>query len=375
VPPQYPPYSRYGIRLFVPILLLLAVPLPRLCMAEARISAEGRVNTGWEYDDNVFESSSGKATGGAAVASLFTILKINTPAALTVLNYNLGYKDHHRLAGSDQPVAGDVLVNRLSAVGRRKLGADWSAGYGGDLKLRNVFDKNQLNLLSEEGYVRGSGHLSATRRSLVGAADLRLVYRLAVCDFQTFHTFDYVSHSPGCRLSRRLGRGRSLSAGYNYTRRSFERRINVPDGSGGLIRGDSRQIDNLHQFELGFSYTQGMLFNVSWALQRNDSNNYGFSYWNNRFTILLADRLPGKLFFNAYIFFELKRYSDETGQPLLVDILTEENDNNGAVIKLSRALSKTLEASVTASLYRNESSIRELNFRKNVIATSLTVRF
>ena len=370
-----PPYSRYGVRLFVPVLILLAALLPRFCRAEFRISAEGRVNTGWEYDDNVFESSSGKATGGAAVASLFTTLKFQTHSALTVLNYNLGYKDHHRLAGSNQPVAGDVLVNRLSGLGRRKLGADWSTGYGGDLKLRNVFDKNQLNLLSEEGYVRGSGHLSATRHNLPGAADLRFEYRLAVCDFQTFHTFDYVSHSPGCRLSRKVGRTTSLSARYNFTRRTFERTVNVPDGSGGLVWADGQQNDNLHQFELGFSYTQGMLFNVSWALQRNDSNNYGFSYWNNRFTILLADRLPGKLFLNAYLFFELKRYSDETGQPLLVDILTEENDNNGAVIKLSRPISKTLDVSVTASLYRNESSIRELNFRKNVIATSLTVRF
>ncbi len=375
MPPRYPQYSRYGVSLFVPILLLLTVLSPRYCMAAARVSAEGRVNAGWEYDDNVFENSSGKATGGAAVASLFTTLKFNSPASLTVLNYNLGYKDHHRLAGSDQTVAGDVLVNRLSAVSRRRLGGDWSAGYGGDLKLRNVFDKNQLNLLSEEGYARGSGHLSATRRFLEGVANLRLEYRITLCDFQTFHTFDYVSHSPGCRLTRRLGRGSSLSAGYNFTRRSFERQATIPDGSGGLIRSGSHQRDNLHKFELGYSYTRGLLFNVSWALLRNDSNNYGFSYWNNRFTVLLADRLPGKLFLNAYLFFELKRYSDETGQPLLVDILTEENDNNGAVIKLSRALSKKLEASVTASLYRNESSIRELNFRKNVITTALTVRF
>lgn len=372
--PSYPPYTRYAVGLFMPVLLLFSALL-QPCHTAARISAEGRFNAGWEYDDNVFESSAAKAAGGAAVTSLFTTLKMNAPGSITVLNYNLGYKDHHRLGDSDGLVAGDVLVNRLSAAGRRRLGVNWSAGYGGDLKLRNVFDKNQLNLLSEEGYLRGSGHLSATRRSLVGAVDLRLLYRLAVCKFQTFQTFDYVSHSPGLRFSRKMGRSTSLSAGYTFTRRAFERLINVPLADGSLMRIDRRQRDNLHQFELGLSYTRGMLFNVSWTLLRNDSNNYGFSYWNNRFTVLFADRLPGKLFLNAYLFFELKRYSDDTGQPLLVDILTEENDNNGAVIKLSRSLGKSLEASVTASLYRNESSLRELNFRKNVITSALTVRF
>lgn len=372
---RYPPYPRYAIGLFVSALFLLAGALPQVCDGAARISAEGRIITGWEYDDNVFEGSSGKTSGGAAVASLFTTLKMYSPGALTVLNYNLGYKDHHRIIGSGGRVAGDVLVNRLSALRRNRLAQNWSVGYGGDLKLRNVFNKNQLNLLSEEGYTRGAGHIRATRYALAGVADLRLEYRLTLCDFQTFHTFDYLSHSPAFRLSRKLGSGSSLSAGYTFTRRTFERLINVSDGSGGLTRIDRRQRDNLHQFQLGLSYTRGMLFNVSWALLRNDSNNYGFSYWNNRFTVLYADRLPGGLFLNAYLFFELKRYSDETGQPLLVDILTEENDNNGAVIKLSRVLGKQLEASVTGSFYRNESSIRELNFRKSVITFALTRRF
>ncbi|MBW7998009.1 MAG: hypothetical protein FVQ81_15870 [Candidatus Glassbacteria bacterium] len=337
-------------------------------------SAESRVNTGWEYDDNVFESSSGKTAGGAVTAALFSRLKFSSPAALTLLDYNLGYQAHHRLDSDDGLVAGDVLVNRLNAHSRRRLGGLWTAGAGGDLKVRNVYRKNRLNLLSEEGYTRGSALLTATRR-LGGNAALRLDYRLTFCNFETFTTFDYVSHSPGGKLIRRLNRNTALSFGYTYIRRGYERTVNVRAGDGSLVRGNGRQRDNLHLLEAGVSYSKGMLFNFTWALLRNDSNNYGFSYWNNRFTLLFADRLPGGLFLNAYLFFELKRYSDETGGPLLVDILTEENDNNGAVVKLSRELAGTLEASLTVALYRNESSIRELNFRKNVITSALTVRF
>ncbi len=373
--PRFPPYPRYATGLFLSALFLLICALPPVCFATTRISAEGRVNAGWEYDDNVFESSSAKTAGGAVITSLFTTLKMLSPGALTVLNYNLGYKDHHRLGGGGTPVAGDVLVNRLSAVRRSRLAENWSVGYGGAMKLRNVFRKNPFNLLSEEGYIRGSGHVRATRFALAGGADLRLEYRFTVSDFQTFNTFDYVSHSPGFRLSRKLGRSGSLSAGYTFTRRAFERLINVSDGGDALLRLARRQRDNLHQLELGLSYTRGMLLNLSWTLVRNRSNNYGFSYWNNRFTVLYANRLPGKLLLSAYLFFELKRYSDKTGRPLLVDIITEENDNNGAVIKLSRGLGRRLEASVTASFYRNESSTRELNFRKSVISSALTMRF
>jgi hypothetical protein len=361
--------------LFLTVFIPLSAMLPVYSGAAPRFSAEGRVNAGWEYDDNVFESSSGKTAGGAAITSLFTTLRLSSPGVLTVFDYNIGYKNHHRLGGSDELVAGDVLVNRLNVVSRRRLAGPWSIGCGGDLKHRNVYHKNESNLLSEEGYLRGSGHLSATRLNLAGFADLRLEYRLTSCKFQTFETFDYFSHSPGVRLTRRLTGVSSLSLGYVYTRRGFERLISRPDSSGGLAQLDHRQRDNLHQLELGFSYTRGMLFNVSWALLRNDSNNYGFSYWNNRFTLLYADRLPGKLYLNAYLFLEVKRYSDAAGQPLLVDILTEENDNNGAVIKLSRSLGSMFEVSVTASLYHNEASIRELNFRKNAVTSTLTARF
>ena len=303
MPPQKLPYLSKTVRLFFSIFVIISVAMPCAVAAASRFSAEGRINTGWEYDDNVFESSSGKTNGGAAITSLFTTFKLGSSNALTVLNYNLGYKDHHGLGDSGSLVAGDVLVNRLNVLSRRRLAGSWMMGYGGDIKYRNVYDKNELNLLSEEGYFRGSGQLNATRLKLAGQVDLRLEYRLSFCNFQTFKTFDYISHNPGVQLSRRLGQSSAVSLGYTYTRRRFDRLINVPDGSGGLAQGDSRQSDNLHQLELGLSYTRGMLFNISWALLRNDSNNYGFSYWNNRFTVFFADRLPGRLFLNAYLFF------------------------------------------------------------------------
>ena len=363
----------------VAVLLSVLCPAVRPVLlsaaGELQYSAESRINTGWELDDNVFESSEEKTTGGAATASLFSRLRINSPRTLTILNYNIGYKAHHRLDDDQSMVAGDVLVNRLSADSRRALTRNWSWGFGGDFKLRSVYRKNELNLLSEEGYSRGSGELNVTRRNLMSLADMQLEYRATFCNFETFHNFDYVSHSTGIRFRRRLSPATAMSLGYMYTRRDFERTINVRGDGGSLVPIDENQLDNLHQLELGINYARGMLLNFSWSLLRNESNNYGFSYWNNRFTLLYADRLPGALFLNAYLFFELKRYSDATGQPLLVDILTEENDNNGAVIKLSRELTSSVEASVTASLYRNESSIRELNFRKNIVSTALTFRF
>ena len=373
-----PKVTRYH-RLTAVILLSVISPVLRQTTLHAagtiQLSADSRINSGWEFDDNVFESSEGKTNGGAATASLFSRLKINSPSALTTLNYNIGYKAHHRLGGDSSMVAGDVLVNRLGADSRRALNKNWSWGFAGEFKVRNVYRKNELNLLSEEGYSRGTGQLSLTRRALAGLADMSLEYRATFCDFETFHNFDYVSHSPGVRFRRRLGSFSAASMAYTFTRRTFERTISVPGEDGDLVSVDERQLDNLHQFEIAVNYARGMLLNFSWSLLRNSSNNYGFSYWNHRFTLLFADRLPGKVFLNAYLFFELKRYSDATGLPLLVDILTEENDNNGAVVKLSRELGASLEASLTAAIYRNESSIRELNFRKSVISSALTVRF
>jgi len=177
------------------------------------------------------------------------------------------------------------------------------------------------------------------------------------------------------RLSRALAQNLEGSLQYSFTRRRYRRLINVRDPDGIIVQLTQHQLDHLHQIDFTASYTRRRLVNFTWSVQRNDSNNYGFSYWNNRFSLLFAEKLPLDFFLNAYLFFELKRYSDKVDEPILVDIITEENDNNGVIAKLSRPLNETFEAALTLSLYRNESSIRELNFRKNLLNFALTCRF
>ena len=134
------------------------------------------------------------------------------------------------------------------------------------------------------------------------------------------------------------------------------------------------QRDNLHQIDLALSWRRAWLATLIYTLQHNGSNNYGFSYWNNRFSLLHGRRLPGEIYLNAYLFFELRRYSDKTDRPILTEIITEENDNNGAVIKLSHPISSHLDASATWSFYRNQSSLRDLDFHKNLLNFALTWR-
>lgn len=368
------------LRPYPPSLALLLAVFVHFCLQplagapERKTSTETRLVLSWEYDDNVFEDHSGKVDGGSGSTSLFSRLRLSYPASITQIDYQLGYKAHHRLSDADSLTAGDVLVQRIVADSERRISPGWTAGAGGEVKLRNIYRKNELNLLSEEGYVRGSGRLYA-RTAAGNLGRLTLSYRYSFCNFETFHNFDYSSHSPALQLSRRLAANLVGTAGYSYARRGYERLINIPDGSGGLAQVDRQQRDNFHQFELNAAWSRGLLLSFSWALQRNLSNNYGFSYWNNRFSLLFTDRLPLGFFLNAYLFFEIKRYSDRVAQPILVEIITEENDNNGAILKLSRDITKSLEASLTASLYRNESSIRELNFHKSLVNFGLTCRF
>ena len=346
-----------------------------VCPAEqAAITAASRITAAWEYDDNVLEETSGKTGGGSGAVSLFSKVRYGTPSAVTRLDFQAGYKGHHSLSDSDSLTAGDMLVHRLSVGGERRVFGGWVAGIGGELKSRNIYRKNQLNLLSEEGYTRGSGRLFA-HRNLDGSTSLTLGYRYSFFNYETYHNFNNRCHSPRVRVSRRLGRRLIGSLEYSFTRRRYRRMICAPDGEGGLVQLNRRQRDNLHQLDMALNYGRGFVLNFIYTLQRNNSNNFGFSYWNNRLSLVFGKRLPLEVFLNAYLFFELRRYSDKTDEPILVEIITEENDNNGWVLKLSRPMTSKLEASLTYSYYSNQSSIRDLNFHKNLLNLGLTHRF
>ncbi|HUU29410.1 MAG TPA: hypothetical protein VM123_16530 [archaeon] len=336
--------------------------------------AETRLAFSWEYDDNVFEESSGRVNGGAGLVSLFTKIRFDSPGSLTLLNYSLGFKDHHRITDGETLRAGNILVNKFALDSEKRLGRSLSAGLGAELKLRNIYRKNEVNLLSEEGYVRGSGMLFARQR-LGRQGTLTAAYRYSFFDFETFRTFNYRAHSPSIKFSRPLAPSLSGAVTYIFTSRSYHRFIAAPGPEGHLVQLPQRQRDNHYQLDFSVAYSRRFLVNFIYSIQRNSSNNYGFSYWNNRFSLLVARKFPHQFFLNAYLFFELKRYSDKVNEPIMVDIITEENDNNGAIVKLSRPLGPALEASLTFSLYRNESSIRDLNFRKNLLNLGLTCRF
>ena len=341
---------------------------------ERTATADNRLTLAWEYDNNVLEEGSGKIAGASGAASLFSKIRIKTPDSQTLLNYQLGYKGHYNPGETSDITAGDILVNRVSFDSERRLSGGWSAGSGAELKTRNIYRKNQLNLLSEEGYLRGMGKLFA-RTGLGDLGRLTLGYRYSFYNFKTFHTFDYGAHTPNIQLTRALAGGLIGSLGYSYTHRKYQRLINRPDSRGVLVQLDQTQRDRLHQLDFTAALSRTFLLDFTYSLQRNDSNNFGFSYWNNRFSILFADKLPREFFLNAYLFFELRRYSDKVSEPILVDIITEDNDNNGLVLKLSRPLNPKLEAAATLSAFRNQSSIRDLNFNKGLFNFSLTCRF
>jgi hypothetical protein len=345
------------------------------CLADQTVTTiSSRITSAWEYDDNVFEGISGKTGSGAGAFSLFSRLRRRTPSSATRLDFQLGYKAHHLLSDSDTLKAGDVLIESLSFNSEKRISRSWVMGWGGDLKNRNIYRKNSLNLLSEEGYTHGSGRFYL-RKNLRGIGSLTMGYRYFSLVYETFRNFNYRSHNPSVKISRRLSGLLTGSLEYKLTRRRYRRLISVQDGNGGLIQLDRYQQDKLHQLDLAFNYSRGFVLNFIYSLQRNDSNNFGFSYWNNRVSLIAGKRLPLEVFLNAYLFFELRRYSDKTDEPILVELITEENDNNGWVLKLSRSLVSKLDASLTYSYYRNQSSIRDLNFQKNLLSLGLTYRF
>ena len=262
--------------------------------ADSKTSSNQRLSTGWEYDDNVFEAPGNRIGNGSAVASFFTGTRSRFVNYVTDFNFQAGYKAYHKLSDSkeDSLVAGDIMTGKADFHVVRFFGSRWLLSGDFDLKWRGVYRKNSLNLLDEEGYVRGWAKVGASRTLEDGRAQAFLGYRASFYDYETFDSFNNHAHSAIARYSRRLTGRFSGAAEYSFSRRNYERNIADPDKDGKIVERDENQRDNIHRLDLSVSYSGSQVLNLIYSLQRNDSNNYGFSYWNNRVSLVYGRLLP-----------------------------------------------------------------------------------
>lgn len=140
----------------------------------------------------------------------------------------------------------------------------------------------------------------------------------------------------------------------------------------------SRQIDRLATVELFASRSGRLLGRLSYELQRNDSNSFGFSYWRHRIQLLLGTRIGGEVMLRLLAAGQIKSYLERLPEDIPAlprDLDTEREQSNFVVADLSRPLTADMNAVLRLAWYSNETPLRSRFYRKSLVTLALETRF
>ena len=139
-----------------------------------------------------------------------------------------------------------------------------------------------------------------------------------------------------------------------------------------------QQTDRLATAEIYANNNGRILARLSYELQQNDSNSYGFSYWRHRVQLLLGTRLWDQVMLRLLAAGQFKRYVDTLppGAPTLPrDLDTEREQSNFIVADLSRPLTATMNLVLRLAWYNNETPLRSRFYRKRLATLAVEARF
>ena len=246
----------------------LLLTLVLLSLLSPKASSGLRAAVGLEYDDNPFETRSGKQRSGwinRFFLSSSAHLK-QSPRYLVRVRHQWGIKRYwksERANGS----RGDVVASHLELGGMAQLSERVSATWASEVKIKNV-----QRISSEESYLRGNLRLGVKGRLDNGFSGA-LRFRRGGDDARDTTLADLSVSEWGGEVAFSVGRmftGRLAAA---WRRLNYDRSVlRASEGEDGKA-GD--QADRSRELKAAVQLYRGGLVNASYALLDNDSNSTG----------------------------------------------------------------------------------------------------
>ena len=177
-----------------------------------------------------------------------------------------------------------------------------------------------------------------------------------------------------------------LSHNFAKARLSFEARIRSTDfrrpifssprpvTSAGEIIGPELQHDDFYEAGVNLEFMRPFYFSAGYYYQDNNSNNSGFSYINNRITILIGTELSEHFHFQAYGILQNQDFADNS-EFLPVPVLLEESENNTMAASLTKIIGRSQEVEIGLQYLSYDSSFSELDTSKYILYVAYNYRF
>jgi hypothetical protein len=134
------------------------------------------------------------------------------------------------------------------------------------------------------------------------------------------------------------------------------------------------QHDSLHEIGINVEAMKPFYVSASYFYQDNNSNNPGFSYTNNRITLLIGTQLSDDYHFQAYGILQNQSFA-EPSSIFQVPVVLDENENNTMAASLIRSFNSSQEIELGIQRLSYNSSYVELDTSKYILYVAYNYRF
>ena len=319
-----------------------------------------RFQGGWEYDSNIYESSSRRTASGS---SRFLL---NTRGDRRAT----GWQAHYNYSTALQAYSGYGNENKLSHDLAGYLGArlrSWlhvSAKANGTLKFY---------LESAADYGTTSGNVAA-RFFLPHHLVAEVSGETGQLDYAATDLYDFTFNGVELTLRRPLTANGAVEMTVNQRSLRYQREAFAYDFGRGLFPRGGTQRDALTTCRVAITYGRKTVMQLAFEAQANRSNSFGYDFNRWRVSGLLGFRPAPRWMLRAAGLLQNKRYRDDLSKLKPGDIDTEREQSNFLVMDLSRDLSPKISLLARAAFYDNESIVLGKFYRKTLFFTGVEIR-
>lgn len=331
-------------------------------VCDTRWNLAHRLQGGWEYDSNIYESPSRRAASGSARFLLSTRGDRRANRWHILYNYAValqtypGYGNESKLSHDLQGKAGARVNSWLHL----------SAKAGATLKF---YLENTADYGATSGNVAASFFLPHNLVAELSGETGQLDY--AEDDPQDFDfTFNGTELALRCALSQTS----SLEAVINRRALRYQRRALAADANQKLSPTLNIQRDVLTTMRAAMTCGRKIVAQVAVEAQVNRSNSFGYDFSRFRLSGLLGFRPAQRWMLRAAGLLQNKRYREDLSLLNLRDLDTEREQSNFLVIDLSRDLSPEISLVARAAFYDNESIVPGKFYHKTLLFIGLEIR-
>lgn len=253
--------------------------------------------------------------------------------------------------------------------------------FGGGLYYRNKWmaDSSDPDLFVDVfggvGFTELAGNIQA---SYAFSKDWEILFsgQKSMERFEDYPLSDSDSTGGYARLSHNFEKARlSLEARYRST--DFRRPVFSPQTPLSFpvaYLGPQLQHDDFYEAGVNVEFMRPFYFSAGYYYQDNKSNNSGFSYINNRITLLIGTELSEHFHFQAYGILQNQDFADNS-EFLPVPVLLEESENNTMAASLTKIIGKSQEVEIGLQYLSYNSSFSELDTSKYILYVAYNYRF